>query len=285
MRNYLAGHASKYLLLTVMVILLLIASGRSWSAESEQTMLSPEEERIVQRLKEELLKELRDGEFLQQQIEIGIRNFVRRQQEHQARAQQQQRDAAAKLVENIRPVSPQRDHIRGDPDALISLVEYSDFKCPYCKRFHLTAQRLVEAFGGKLNWVYRHFPLEFHNPDAQTQAEAAECANELGGAEAFWAFTDQIYARAGPGGFPSSGLSELAGELGMEVERFNECLQSGRYTARVQEDFKEGSSIGISGTPGNVLVNNRTGKTMLRSGARPFDTLKADIDSFLTVSE
>ena len=110
---------------------------------------------------------------------------------------------AAQQAKNVRPVSAERDHIYGNPDAPISLIEYSDFECPYCKRFHVTAKSVVEAFDGKVNWVYRHFPLAFHNPGAQKQAEASECASELGGNDAFWKYTDALYARTKSGGSES----------------------------------------------------------------------------------
>lgn len=257
------------------------------AAEPESQAALLDEERIVQRLKEEIMQELRSGEFLQQQIQIGIRDYVTKQQQAQAKAREQQRSQADKLSENIRPVAVDRDHISGNPDAEISIVEYSDFECPYCKRFHATPKKLVEAFDGKVNWVYRHFPLSFHNPGAQKQAEASECAAELGGNDMFWQYTDQIYerTRAGGQGFPISSLAPLAAELGMDEQKFSECLDSGRYTDRVQEDLDEGTSIGIRGTPGNILLNNRTGKTLVRSGAQPFNVLKADIDRMLSDKE
>jgi protein-disulfide isomerase len=112
---------------------------------------------------------------------------------------------------------------------------------PFCKRFHATPKELVQAYAGKVNWVYRHFPLAFHNPGAQKQAEASECANELGGNDAFWKYSDAIYARTQSNGkgFPLTQLAPLATEIGLDGETFRQCLDSGKYTARVQEDLEK----------------------------------------------
>ena len=265
----------------------LLSPLSSVAAEDEQDALTASEERIVQRLKEEIIKELRESDFLREQINIGIREFVMEQQQARLQAQEQQRAMAARLAKNIRPVSAERDHIKGNPDAEVTLVEYSDFECPFCKKFHVTAEKLVEAYDGKLNWVYRHFPLSFHNPGAQKQAEAAECASALGGNDMFWKYTDTIYerTRSGGRGFAVRKLVPLAVELGIDEQQFKECLDSGRYAARVQEDFDEGSRIGIRGTPGNVLINSRTGTILARSGAQPFEKLKVDIDRLLAEAQ
>src|SRR5204863_994561 len=100
------------------------------------------------------------------------------------------------------------DHVYGNPNARFTLIEYSDFECPYCKTVHLTLKKLIDDSGGDVNWVYRHFPLEFHNPGAQRQAEASECIAELSGNDSFWKFANAIYARtrAGGKGFPLDNL-------------------------------------------------------------------------------
>lgn len=183
----------------------------------------------------------------------------------------------------VRPVSKNRDHVYGNPSAEVSLIEYSDFECPFCKRFHETAKQVVQAYGGKVNWVYRHFPLGFHNPAAQREAEASECAAELGGNKAFWHYADLIYARTPSNGVgvPEDKLAEMAASIGLNRAKFTECLRSGRKTNRVNDDYIEGQAIGIRGTPGNVLRNNRTGAAVLRIGAVPFGQIKAEIDQLL----
>ncbi|MFQ5757713.1 MAG: DsbA family protein [Acidiferrobacterales bacterium] len=224
-----------------------------------------------------------DDTQLAEKIAIGIEQYVQKQMEARRRAQSQARMSAAEKAKNVRRVSATRDHIYGNSDAKISLIEYSDFECPFCKRFHPTAKHIVDAYDGKVNWVYRHFPLAFHNPGAQKQAEASECANEQGGNEAFWNYADAIYARTKSNGkgFPLGSLVPLATEIGLDAKKFQECLDTGRYTARVKEDFNEGARIGISGTPGNVLLNNETGAVTLTPGAVPFAALKGQIDQLL----
>jgi protein-disulfide isomerase len=242
-----------------------------------------DEQRLIQKVKEEIMKELRDGDFLGQQIEIGIQKYIKKQQEAQAAARVHEERMAAEKAKNVRRVSASRDHIYGDPSASVSLIEYSDFECPFCKRFHATAKEVIDSYGGKVNWVYRHFPLPIHNPGAQKQAEASECAHQLGGNEAFWKFTDAIYARtkSNGNGFPLTQLVPLAREIGLDEKQFQECLDTGRQASRVQEDANEATQIGITGTPANILLNTKTGEVALKVGAHPAEAIKADVDRLL----
>lgn len=251
-------------------------------------LLSPvqaaeDEAALIQRIKEAVIKELRESGALDQEVDRGIRRFIERQAAARRAEEEQQARRAGALAKNVRPIAKERDHILGNPDAEVSIIEYSDFECPFCKRFHLTAHQLVEAFDGRVNWVYRHFPLGFHNPAAQKEGEASECAAELGGNEAFWRFTDTVYETTpsnGKGLSPAAMVS-IAENIGIDGKAFSECFESGRHAARVQEDFEEGSSIGITGTPGNILRNNKSGEVLSRSGARPFESLKADLEQLL----
>lgn len=224
-----------------------------------------------------------DEAELAQKIDAGIERYVQKQREAQEQARAEQAQAAAAKAKNVRRVSKTRDHIYGNPDAKVSLIEYSDFECPFCKRFHPTAKRLVEVSDGNVNWVYRHFPLSFHNPGAQKQAEASECAAELGGNDAFWKYADLIYQRTHSNGkgFPLDRLVPLAKEIGLDGKKFQACLDGGKMAARVSEDSTEGIQIGITGTPGNVLLNNETGAVALKPGALPLEALKREIDHLL----
>ena len=102
--------------------------------------------------------------------------------------------AEAESLDEMRPAAKD-DHIRGNPDAPVKIVEYSDAECPFCKSFHSTMQRVVDEYGasGKAAWVYRHFPLDNIHPKADKEAEATECAAELGGNGTFWAYVDRLF--------------------------------------------------------------------------------------------
>ena len=156
---------------------------------------------------------------------------------------------------NVKPASKD-DHVRGDlAKAQVVLIEYSDFECPFCIRFDPTMQQVMKTYGDKVAWVYRHFPLSFH-ANAQKEAEASECAAELGGNTAFWKYADAIYSRTKGGGtgFPLTSLVPLAKELGLNEAKFKSCLDSGKYAAKVQSDMDSGQSAGVGCTPATILV-------------------------------
>jgi protein-disulfide isomerase len=242
-----------------------------------ETETATNEEQLIRKVKEEIFSELQNGEFLAHQ------RYVQKQQEAQQKARAEQERIANEKAKNVRRVSKTRDHIYGNPDAVISLIEYSDFECPFCKAFHPTAKKIVEAYNGKVNWVYRHYPLGFHNPAAQKEAEASECVTELGGNDAFWKYADLIYEHTtlNGKGISIDKLLSLVEEIGLDGEQFQVCLDSGKYSERVQADLQEGMNSGISGTPGNILLNNQTGEVKLKSGALPFEAMKAEIDQML----
>jgi len=252
---------------------------------SEGLRASQPDEALVRQVTEAVIKNLQEnnGQVLDKAIDQGIQRYLDRQQAEREAARAEQVRMTQEKAKQVRHPSADRDHIRGNPKAIISLIEYSDFECPYCKRFHETAKQLLAAHGDELNWVWRHYPLNFHNPGTQSESEAAECAAELGGADAFWRYTDAIIARTTSGGkgFPSDQLTPLATELGLDSERFQQCLDSGRYADRVAEDLKEGASIGITGTPGNILLNNKTGEVRVLSGALPQAAFDASITELM----
>lgn len=182
------------------------------------------------------------------------------------------------------PVEPLKDedHVRGDRKARILLFEYSDLECPFCKRFHPTAQQIVDEYKGQVAWVYRHFPLDQIHSKADKEAEAAECAKDQGGEDAFWKMTDKIFeVTPSNNGLNLDDLPKLAGEIGLNANTLKSCLDSGKYAAHVEEDYQGGIKAGITGTPGNILLDTKTNKTKLIPGAVPFDQFKVAIDDLL----
>lgn len=177
------------------------------------------------------------------------------------------------------PKLTDKDHIRGNKDADIVLVEYSDFECPFCARFHPTMLQIMKEYGNKVAWVYRDFPLSFH-ANAEKEAEASECIAEIGGNDAFWKYTDAIFERTTSNGtgFALDKLAPLAKELGINVAKFKQCLDSGKYAKAIQEEMAGGTAAGVNGTPGTIIIA-KNGKKDLIGGALPFEQAKQQIDA------
>lgn len=158
---------------------------------------------------------------------------------------------------SIQPVDETKDHIRGNPNADIMFVEFSDTECPFCKRFHQTMQQVMSEYGksGKVAWVYRHYPIIQLHSKAPKEAEALECAAELGGNGKFWEYTDELFAiTPSNDGLDASELPRIATKVGLNEGLFTECLSNGRKKAKVQSDFDDGAGAGVNGTPHSVLV-------------------------------
>lgn len=180
----------------------------------------------------------------------------------------------------IKPVDD-NDHIRGSKNAKVTLVEYSDLECPFCKRFHPTMQQALKEYDGKIRWVYRHFPLDQIHPKADKEAEATECANELGGNDAFWKMADKIFeVTPSNNGLNLDDLPKLASSIGLDSNKFKSCLDSGKYASRVEEDYQDGIKVGISGTPGTIVIDAK-GNTQLIPGAVPYNSVKTVIEQAL----
>jgi protein-disulfide isomerase len=182
---------------------------------------------------------------------------------------------------SLAPKVTDKDHIQGSKDAAVVMVEYSDYECPFCKTFHPTIKQVMTDFGDKVAFVYRHYPLPFHQ-NAQKEAEASECINELGGADAFWKYTDAVYDRTTSNGtgFALDALGPLAAELGVDQTAFQSCLDSGKYASHVQADEAGGQKAGIQGTPGTILINKKGVRTLI-PGALPYDQVKPMIEAAL----
>jgi protein-disulfide isomerase len=173
------------------------------------------------------------------------------------------------------------DHIRGNKNAKVTLLEYSDFECPFCKSFDTTINDLLRSYGDKIRLVYRHYPLPFH-ANAQKEAEASECVADLGGNDAFWKYADAIYTRTTSTGtsIALDQLGPMAAEFGVNQEKFQACLDSGKYEKLVKDSIAEGSAAGVQGTPSTFIIDSK-GNSELMVGAQPIDSFKTAIDKAL----
>ena len=137
----------------------------------------------------------------------------------------------------------------GKAGAAVTVVEFSDFQCPFCARFVPTLQRIKQDFGDRVEVVYRQFPLVSIHPNAFKAAEASLCASEQG---KFWEIHDMMFAEQDR--LSVRELKQMPGRLGMNQSKFDACLDSGQYVEQVQNDLAEGNRAGITGTPA-VFVN------------------------------
>jgi protein-disulfide isomerase len=200
-------------------------------------------------------------------VEKGINDFI-------AKKQAEQNGAPAAPTEPIK-VSLANAAIKGDKNAPVTMLEFSDFECPFCSRFALnTLPQIVSDYidKGKVKLAFRNFPLGFHQY-AKTAAIAAECAREQGGDEMFFKLHDKVYADQQSLSVES--LKKWAGELGIKMDQFNTCLDTKKYEKQVDADMKDGQSYGVNGTPA-FFINGR-----MISGAQPFDNFKKIIDEEL----
>ena len=164
------------------------------------------------------------------------------------------------------------DAYKGDVDAPVTIVEFSDFECPFCTRFYTqTLPQIEEQYidTGKVKFVYRDFPLGFHS-NAQKAAEAAECAGDQ---DQYWEMHDLLFDKGVSGGVSS--FKQYASDLGLDTDDFDDCLDSNKYESEVKKDLADGSAAGVSGTPG-FIVNGK-----LISGAQPFSVFQQAIESAL----
>ena len=164
------------------------------------------------------------------------------------------------------------DTVKGNANAPVTIVEWSDFECPFCARFYSqTLGQIQEKYidTGKVKIVYRDFPLGFH-VNAQKAAEAAECAGEQG---KFWEMHDQLFEKGVKEGVSS--FKKFASDIGLDTEKFNACLDSGKMASETAKDMQDGQAAGITGTPG-FIINGQ-----LISGAQPFSVFQQIIEAEL----
>jgi protein-disulfide isomerase len=163
------------------------------------------------------------------------------------------------------------DPVLGAASAPVTIVEFSDFQCPFCQSVEPTLKRLRETYGDRVRIVWKDFPLTSIHPQAFKAAEAAQCAREQG---KFWEYHDRLFANQQA--LEPEFLKKYAADTGLDAPKFNSCLDTAKYAERVQAQMGAGSQLGVSSTP-TLFVNGR-----LLSGAQPYETFTAIVDDELT---
>jgi protein-disulfide isomerase len=183
----------------------------------------------------------------------------------------------SKVVVNLKPppiqrvdVSIQGAPVKGGAKAPVTIVEFSDFHCPFCKQVVPTLAKIESKYGEKIKLAFRDFPIESLHPGASKAHEAARCANEQG---KFWPYHDKLFA--GPANSTPELFKRLAKEVGLETVAFETCLSSGKHQAAIKKDIEEGQRLGVAGTPA-FFINGR-----LLSGSQPLEAFARVIDEEL----
>jgi protein-disulfide isomerase len=170
-------------------------------------------------------------------------------------------------------VSAANSPSKGSTSAPIELIEFSDFQCPFCLRANPTVTQVLNTYGDRIHFVYRHYPLPNH-PNARPAAEAAACAAEQG---KFWQYHDALFAN--PSKLGAADLKAHAAELGLDTAKFDSCVDAHKTKTVVDTDTQAGEDAGVNGTPA-FFINGR-----MISGAQPFDVFKKIIDDELEMKK
>jgi len=200
-----------------------------------------------------------------------------------------QQPAAAPAQPTTGIASIDDDPVLGDKDAPITIIEFSDYECPFCKRhFDETLPQLVKEYvdTGKAKIVFRDFPLSFHDPMATKEAVAANCAREQGGDTKYFEYHHEIFRRtiSNGNGLDDAKLQTIATDLRLNMSTFNTCLSDPAQVSEVKKDIADGSAAGASGTPSFIIGKTTADGNIdgdLVVGAQPFATFQAVIDPLL----
>jgi protein-disulfide isomerase len=198
-----------------------------------------------------------------------------------------QNQLPTKQPQSIVKISADNDPIIGDPNAPITIIEFSDFQCPFCARFHIqTLPLILEEYieQGKVKLVFRDFPIQSIHPNALPASVAAECANEQG---KFKEMHDMLFDNQNEWNKQDtvdalSSFSQYATNIQLEQDTFDSCLTNGKYIEEIKKDLNDGKNYGVSGTPGFFVGNDEIGYVELK-GAQPFEIFKKIIDEQLDI--
>jgi protein-disulfide isomerase len=171
-------------------------------------------------------------------------------------------------------------YIKGNKNARITIIEYSDLLCPFCKRHYnaQTIENLIKKYPNDVNMVFRQMPLPQLHPTAPIGAQGALCVGQLAGADKFYAYLAEAFQASE---FTEASVTDIATKLGVNKSKFTACLTSAETLAKVSAETQEGNGFGVTGTPGNVIVDNEKGTFTLLAGAYPSADFEKVISTIL----
>ncbi len=156
--------------------------------------------------------------------------------------------------------------IYGSLDARITLQEFGDIECPFCRKMHSGLKQVIDHSDGVVNWEFKHFPLKMHNPVAALQAKAIECVKASYGNRVAWTTLDQLFAQTGGNGQGVPDMTGFVRSLGLSGQAISMCMASDAHEERINRDYQEGQALGISSTPALRILDHKTGKDYIVKG-------------------
>lgn len=206
-------------------------------------------------------------------VRAGIERYIADQRAKAMKEEESRQAQMADLANLARKVNPSRDHIFGNPRAEWSIIVYSDLECAFCKMHGGIPEGAAQKVGlDKVNVVFRHFPLPSHGEAARKEAVASECVAKQAGNDGFFKFINTVLqkTRLNGNGLPGGDneLMSIAKDSGAKDEKqFEQCIQDPKSSELVKADYEDGMQAGVTGTPGNIIRNNKTGKSTPAHGA------------------
>ena len=263
----------------ILVMALAMAGGPLAGFAADRTAKAPSDI-------DSLIKRLETSGALDAAIDRGIQRYIQRQNEARQKQQAEQQRRQAEAAKNARTVDIKRDHVFGNPQAEVSVIVYSDLECPFCKHFAGTPERAIAKFDGKANVVFRHYPLDIHGEIAKRGAYYAECVGRQAGSKAFFAFANDWFKLTISNGKGlergDAQIREIAQSAGVkDLSALDACARDPAVAQLVQDDIADGARSGITGTPGTIVRNNKTGVSLSIVGAVPAETLEQGIQKAL----
>lgn len=233
-----------------------------------------------------LIKRMEESGAFDAAIDRGIERHIRRQVEARKKQQEDLTRRQAEAVRNARAVDINRDRVFGNLKAEVSVIVYTDLECPYCKRFAGIPEQAIARFDGKANVVFRHYPLDFHGEIAKRGAYYAECVGRQAGSNAFFAFANEWFKLTVSNGKGlqrgDAQIREIALSAGAkDLAALDSCAKDPAVAQLVRDDMTDGTRGGITGTPGLIVRNNRTGHSLSITGAVPAPQVEEAIERAL----
>jgi protein-disulfide isomerase len=193
-------------------------------------------------------------------------------------------DDSVSKIKQIKPITSE-DHILGNPNAKLVIVEYSDTECPFCKNFHNTMKQIMAEHGsnGDVAWVYRHFPLDNLHKKARNEALATECAASVGGGnDAFWKYIGRVFEITGSNDkLDPVELTNIAKEQNLDEAKFAACMSEGKLASKVNSDYQSGIDAGVQGTPYSIILVKGSQTVVPIDGAQPYAAVSNLINTLL----